>query len=329
MRETVFNLFLYLEGEIIKSIGAVPHDFDGDEHQAMVFLRNQAGTDASRAAHFPLPVADIKLWIGVDAQAGLSHEIYSYISRTGKAMWLFDELLQNLNAPNSPIVCITAIADGKPRIDVIADVDSSTCAETLSDEFGGTVIRIDWLAAYVTPSGLNVHDLLHDDFTKAIKLLYAHGHYVSAMKLIVSFIDTVAYLHFGDVSGNYEMWLSKHVVLGPVGVTPSELWEFRNSILHMTNPHSRKVLSGKVLPLGFRIDPAGKSVRIDAVSGTKVFSFVAFYDAIIEGVDKWTSSYSGDLSRQLEFIRRYDTVLSEGRVGKLGAKRQEPGRSQS
>jgi hypothetical protein len=255
----------------------------------------------------------------------LSFEAYSYLARTGKAIWLFEGPLQDLKAPKRPLVCITPIVDGKPRIDLLTDVNPTTCPVTLSEEFDGIVKRTDWLAAYVTPSGLNVHDLLHDDFTEAIKLLYAHKHYVSAMKLIVSFVDTVAYLDLGDVTGNYETWLSKHASLAPVGVTPSELWEFRNSILHMTNPLSRKVLSGKVLPLVFYIDPTSKSVRIDPDSGTKMFSFEALYEAIIEAVDRWTKSYSGNLPKQLEFIQRYDMVLSEGRVGKFSPKRVDAG----
>jgi hypothetical protein len=177
--------------------------------------------------------------------------------------------------------------------------------------------RTDWLAAYITPLGSYVHDLLHDDFTEAIKLLYEHKHYVSAIKLLVSFIDTVAFLDFGDVAGNYQMWLSKYAELTPVGAMPSELWEFRNSILHMTNPLSRKVLSGSVLPLVFYIDPATKNVRIDQDSGMKMFSFEALYEAIIEAVDVWTKSYSKNLPKQLEFIQRYDTILSEGRIAKL------------
>jgi len=325
MSETVANLFLYVESEVIKGLGAVAHDLDGNDHETVAILQSRAGVDASRAARYPLPVACIKSWLGIDAEQGLSFEVYSYLERTGKAIWLFDGPLQDLKAPERPLVCITPIVDGKPRIDLLKHLDPSTCPMTLSEEFDGIVRRTDWLAAYVTTSGLNVHDLLHDDFTEAIKLLYERKHYVSAMKLIVSFIDTVAFLDLGDVTRNYETWLSKHAALAAVGVTPSELWESRNSILHMTNPLSRKVLSGKVLPLCFYIDPTSKSVRIDRDSGTKMFSFEALYEAIIEAVDTWTKSYSGNLSRQLEFIQRYDSVLSEGRIGKFSPKRVDTG----
>jgi hypothetical protein len=87
----------------------------------------------------------------------------------------------------------------------------------------------------------------------------------------------------------------------------------------MTNPLSRKVISGNVLPLVFYIDPATKSVRVDPDSGTKMFSFEALHEAIIEAVEAWTKCYSKNLSKQLEFIQRYDTILSEGRIAKLNS----------
>ncbi len=137
----------------------------------------------------------------------------------------------------------------------------------------------------------------------------------------MSFVDSAAYLDLGDVAGNFVAWLSKYAVLTPVGVTPDELWELRNSLLHMTNPHSRKVLAGKVPPLSFHFDPSAQKLRVDGGSGTKMFSFEALYNVVIEAVGSWTKSYSGNLAKQLEFIQRYDTILSEGRIGKLRAKR--------
>jgi hypothetical protein len=319
MSERVVNLFLFVESKLIKSLGVTAHDFDGNDEQAKVFLQGRVSVDASCAIRYPLPVANIKAWLGVDAGQRLSLETFDYLRRIGKGILLFEDALRKLNAPQTPLVCMTFIVDGKPVIDSTAHVNPPANPVIVSEEFGGVMKRVDWLAAYITPLGLNVHDLLHDDFTEAIKLLYERKHYVSAIKLLVSFVDTVAFLDFGDVTGNYQLWLSKYAKLTPVGVTPSELWEFRNSILHMTNPLSRKVLSGNVLPLVFYIDPATKSVRVDPDSGTKMFSFEALHEAIIEAVDAWTKSYSKNLSKQLEFIQRYDTILSEGRIAKLNS----------
>jgi hypothetical protein len=140
---------------------------------------------------------------------------------------------------------------------------------------------------------------------------------VSAAKLLVSFVDTVAYLEFGDVQGNYEKWLSAYAPLVSVGITASELWEFRNSLLHMTNPLSRKVLAGSVVSLNFCINAKLKKVRFDQAANTKLFSFEILYETIIQALDSWTKTYSGNLAKQLELIERYDTILSEARIARL------------
>jgi hypothetical protein len=317
MSEIAANLFLYVEAGIIKSLGAVPHNVSGRDDEVVQFLQSRVAVDSGSAPRYSLPVAQIKASLGIDATQGLPMDAFSYLGRTGNALRLFEGPLQNIKAPQNPLVCITPIVDGKPRIDLISNVEPQKSPKTLSEEFDGIVRRTDYLAAYLTPAGFDVHSLLADDFTSAIKLLFLHRHFVSAMKLIVSFLDTVAYLDLGDSQGNYEAWLAKYAPLAPVGVTASELWEFRNALLHMTNPLSRKVLSGKVPPLSFYIDSGSKSVRIDGDTGTKMFSLETLYDAIIEAVDAWVKTYSGNLPKQLEFIERYDTVLSEGRVAKL------------
>jgi hypothetical protein len=320
MSERVLNLFLYLEGELIKSLGAIAYDFEGTDEQAKVFLQSRVTLDLPNAIKSPLPLSNIKLWYGVDADQGLPLEIFEYMRRTGKGLYIFEELLKKLKAPQIPFVCTTYIVDGKPVIKAYTHANPPTDPSIISEEIDSTMKRIDWLAAYISPSGLNVHDLLHDDFTEAIKLLYERKHFVSAMKLLLSFVDTVAFLELGDASGNYQTWLSKYVDLGTVGLSPVELWEFRNALLHMTNAFSRKVLSGHVFPLTFYIHSTNKSIQINPHNESKMFSFEALYDAIIEGLDKWAKSYSQNLTKQLEFISRYDTILSEGRIGYLEPK---------
>ncbi len=320
MTEQVANLFLYVEGRLIKSLGAIAHDVDGSDDQIATFLQAQVAADSLRAVRYPLPIASIKSWLGIDAQNGLSYEYFSYLHRTGKALLLFEVPLQAISAPEKPFVCFTSIVDGKPKCDVIAHADPLTCPIIDSNEFDGIVKRTDWLAAYMKSDGVDVHELLADDFTDAIKLLFAHKHYVSALKLIMSFVDTVAYLDLGDIPGNFEAWLSKYATLAPVGVTPSELWEFRNAILHTTSPLSRKVISGKVPPIGCHVDHESKSVRIDRNSGTKMFSFESLYDSLVEAIEMWVKSYSGNLGKQVEFIQRYDSVLSEGRLATFSSR---------
>jgi hypothetical protein len=322
MSERAINLFLYVQNDVIHELGVVAHELDGNDDQILGSLRSRVDADFAKGARYPIPIANIKAWLGIDASQGLPLEAYWYLARTGKPLHIFEDALNAIGAPARPLFCTTVIVNGKPQTDDLVHADLASPQVMLSKQFGGLVSRIDYLSAYLNPAGLDVDALLGDDFIDAIKLLYEHNHYVSAMKLLVSFIDSAAFLDLGDVQGNFANWLSRYANLTPVGITPNELWEFRNSLLHMTNPQSRNVLVGKTAPLSFHFDPASQNVRVDGATGTKMFSFEALYNAVIEAIGPWTKVYSGNLAKQLEFIKRYDTILSEGLIGKLRDKRR-------
>ncbi len=93
----------------------------------------------------------------------------------------------------------------------------------------------DYLESYTTPDGFDMQRLLNDDYFNAIKLLFNSKYYVSCMKLIVSFVDTVSYLEFGDTPGAFVRWLKTYSAIDKLGITEQQLWEHRNSILHMSN----------------------------------------------------------------------------------------------
>jgi hypothetical protein len=96
----------------------------------------------------------------------------------------------------------------------------------------------DFLESYTTEDGLDLPSLINDDTFNAIKLLFCSTYYVSCMKLIVSFIDTVSYLEFGYMPGGVVEWLRLYMSMQKPGITELQLWELRNSILHMSHPDS-------------------------------------------------------------------------------------------
>jgi hypothetical protein len=62
----------------------------------------------------------------------------------------------------------------------------------------------------------------------------------------MSCVDTIAFVEYGDEARNFARWIDAYVDLGPHHISSDELWEFRNSPLHMTNLSSRKVLAGSI-----------------------------------------------------------------------------------
>ncbi len=53
---------------------------------------------------------------------------------------------------------------------------------------------IDYFGRYFTDEGFDFPSLINDDFLSPIRLLYQHGHYVSAAKLLLTFIALRAYV---------------------------------------------------------------------------------------------------------------------------------------
>ena len=98
------------------------------------------------------------------------------------------------------------------------------------------------------------------------------------------------------------------------GVTSLELWELRNSLLHMTNLDSKKVRRGSVE----RLKPVIINSQVEVPShsgGYKNFHLTRFTATVLpQGIDKWIRSYNEQPAKLLQFIHRYDTIVSEARL---------------
>lgn len=127
----------------------------------------------------------------------------------------------------------------------------------------------------------------------------------------MSCVDTLAFVEYGDVPGNFTRWLDAYVDLRILGISSDELWEFRNSVLHMTNLTSRKVISGKVSP----IMPFVGRLNSQPIQPGLAKPFNLY--GLIAGIGKWGESYNSDREKLLKFIERYDTTISDSRVAEF------------
>src|SRR5690349_11033815 len=115
MSERAVNLFLFVDNDIIKELGVVAHDLDGSEDQKIEALKSNVATDFAKASRYPIPVANIKAWLGIDAKQGLPLEAYWYLARTGNPLHIFEDSLQAVGAPMTPLYCTTAIVNEAPE----------------------------------------------------------------------------------------------------------------------------------------------------------------------------------------------------------------------
>ena len=101
----------------------------------------------------------------------------------------------------------------------------------------------------------------------------------------------MGFVEYGpDEVACFTRWLDEYCDLKSVGVTSGELWELRNSLIHMTNLDSRKARSGRTDRLALQIAHPGDDVA-PFVHGMKVFHVARFIMTVVPpGIEKWLHS---------------------------------------
>ena len=297
--ELIYSLFLIGDESYITHVGLQVHEVTGNDADKIATLRDSINEDLVTAQRFPL-------------KTPRSWDEHRKSERGNREYELFEQVFKHFSASSNPLTLITSIVDGTPRIEGFRELGGNS-GDQIPLGNGDTLNQIDWLSKYSKEHGLDLPMLFEDDYFKAIKLLHNARHLVSAGKLLLSFIDTAAFLDMGDVKGNFTQWLEKYADLSEVGISPEELWEFRNSLLHMTNISSRAVLKGRVAPLiMFTGGPPG--IKRKGANGEKYFNFRALLEAVAEAVSKWISSYNKEPDKFGTFVERYDLVVSDSRT---------------
>jgi hypothetical protein len=296
--ERVFNIFVYFTKGLADEFGITAHDAKGNDADKTALLTRNVATDYARANRFKL-------------SRSFTPEEWLSVYRLGFALDYFELAFQELNAPNNPIFCLTAIVDGIPTVDQQtgpAPLRSISLASREKFAFA----QNDYLISYVAGNSFRFTDLINDDYFKAIRLLFNSKCYVSSAKLLMSCIDTLAFVEFGDESQNFINWLSSFVDFTQLGISPNELWEFRNSLIHMSNLKSRMVIKGKLSPIVPFVASAETTCSITPAN-PKPFNLLKLLNEVAAGISKWGETYNSDPNKLLKFIERYDTTISDQR----------------
>jgi hypothetical protein len=167
----------------------------------------------------------------------------------------------------------------------------------------------DFRNRYVIEGKFDICGLINDDFVLAIKETWNKKRYTSCLKLLVSFIDTMAFVQNGDSSSTFfKHWVSSYVDLSPIGITPDELWEHRNALLHMSTYDSRKVLSGCVSRL---VPYVGSSNPPESKANVKYYSMYSLIMAVMQGLGKYVLVMEKDDVMRQRFCDNYEKTISD------------------
>ena len=199
------------------------------------------------------------------------------------------------------IYCISHVINGEIRVDEIVDTNPPNAIP-------------DYLSIYMTSEGFNFPQLIKDDYYSAIEILWNQKKYISSMKLLFSAIDTLGFIEYGPRGNCFVLWLDEYCDLTSINVTSQEMWELRNSLLHMTNLNSHKVRNSAVERLLPALaDPDVKTLPRNG--DTKRFHMSRFVAVILpKAIEKWLKTYIQENGKIAQFIQRYDTIVSEARM---------------
>ena len=304
--EPIYSVFLYFVGDTCAEVGYVVHTFEGTDEEAGKLLHACLEEDLTSATRLRLkqPFTHDRLLAGL--RMGIGHH-------------LFDEVFQATGAGPQPLMLVTEVEHGRPRVNYQSGTGPLDMKD-VDEKLGAFGAMDDWLAKYTTDDGIDLPQLIHDDYFLAIKATSNARLYVSSMKLLLSCIDSLSYIEFGDVQGNFSRWLDGYADLARLGITSEELWEMRNGIVHMTNVHSRRVRRGTVRRISFGVN-APEAGLWSAPDGIFFFNFYGLIKVVGDAIVRWLSAHAGDVEWFATFISRYDETVSDSRVAVSGVLR--------
>ncbi|MFZ6749691.1 hypothetical protein [Undibacterium sp. Ren11W] len=179
----------------------------------------------------------------------------------------------------------------------------------------GSTMSVDYFGTFFTEAGFDFTGLINADFFQPVRILFQKQHYVSAVKLLVVAIDSIAFVEFGDGHSEniFVKWLNTYADMASLNITSEELWEHRNSLLHMSNLDSRKVQSGKARRLVAYVGEIHPDVVLDETK-TGYYNLQKLISAIGQACEKWCYTYGDNREKIHSFVERYDLIASDARM---------------
>ena len=309
MKERIYNLYLFVEGEMISELGAVEYEMTGSEEEKIAFLESRAPLDIHKSKRFKIP--DRFKLIDHDTneitEGILRYQTYLKLCENGVSNIVFEGIFSDLNAPAEPLLVASPYVDGDIAVDTQLEIKNNNKHFRQIDLYSAP----DYIAHYTRGNEFHLSQLIEDDFFSPIKLLLNNRFYISAIKLLLSAIDSFAYLEFGDKRNNFLQWIRKYMDYPKIGITPEEIWELRNAVIHMTSYDSRKVAKGEISRIIIQAGSRNSAIGNATYDG-KLLDIHDFYILTAYAVEKWLGLVYSE-KRFGIFFDRYDNIVSEKR----------------
>lgn len=164
------------------------------------------------------------------------------------------------------------------------------------------------MSKYIKDGFFDLTALINDDFVIAMKTLWNAKQYNSNLKLLLCFIDTMSFVSTGSSSPNtFKGWLKKYVELDKLGISEDELWEHRNSILHLSTYESTKVRDGKIR----KLVPYAGQTKPPHSSEHAYYSLYDLQMEVFQGVGRYLNVMAENERMRKIFCDNYEKTVSD------------------
>jgi hypothetical protein len=122
LTEKIFNLFLFVESDVIVGLGARCRQADGSDREKLAFLQRQVKHDLQKAERFPVPKRYQVVFPDGRTGTGIRYQSYQKLAMLQRHLDLFEEIFTHFGASASPLMCFTPVVDDQPKIEGVAPV---------------------------------------------------------------------------------------------------------------------------------------------------------------------------------------------------------------
>lgn len=105
MDETILNIYLVIDSGVVVEFKAKGYQMEGRDSEKIKFLKDRVEDDLPSAFRFDAPI---------DRNGNfMKYNKFAKLEKQGMHFQLFEEIFSKFEIPESPLICVTPIVDGK------------------------------------------------------------------------------------------------------------------------------------------------------------------------------------------------------------------------
>jgi endonuclease IV len=105
MGETILNIYLVINKNLVEEFRAVAYKSDEGDQAKIKFLKSKAKEDFEKAYHFDSPTDKNGKF--------MDYNRFHKLEKRGMHFELFEEIFSKFNVPEHPLICVTPVVDGE------------------------------------------------------------------------------------------------------------------------------------------------------------------------------------------------------------------------